>query len=135
MTVIVTDAGFAADDWTQGFATPDTLDPGARGLDLAGHADPAPLAGRLAGLGLIRVIFPAFADGRGLSLGRQLRRMGYAGRLRAAGPLIADQYAMLRRLGFDEVEIPDDLAARQPWPQWAARADWRTHDHQSRLRA
>ncbi len=29
------------------------------------------------------------------------------------GPVIADQYAMARRTGFDEVEIPDELAARQ----------------------
>jgi uncharacterized protein (DUF934 family) len=61
--------------------------------------------------------------------------MGYQGRLRAAGHIIADQYAMARRAGFDEVEIPDDLAIRQPEPQWLARADWRAHDYQARLRA
>ncbi|EKD60550.1 MAG: hypothetical protein ACD_54C00681G0002 [uncultured bacterium] len=42
---------------------------------------------------------------------------------------------MARRTGFDQVEIPDDLAARQPEAQWTARADWRAHDYQSRLRA
>ena len=61
--------------------------------------------------------------------------MGYVGRLRAAGHVIADQYAMARRSGFDEVEIGDDLAARQPEAQWLSRADWRAHDYQSRLRA
>jgi uncharacterized protein (DUF934 family) len=61
--------------------------------------------------------------------------MGFAGRLRAHGPVIADQYSMIRRVGFDEVEIPDDLAARQPADQWAFRANWRDHHYQARLRA
>ena len=38
--------------------------------------------------------------------------MGYAGRLRAAGPLIADQFRAARRVGFDEVELPDAVAER-----------------------
>ena len=33
-----------------------------------------------------------------------------------------------------EVEINEDLAARQPEDQWLARADWQAHDYQSRLR-
>ncbi len=61
--------------------------------------------------------------------------MGYTGRLRAHGPVIADQYAMFRRIGFDEVEIPDEIAERQPQDQWQFRADWRAHDYQARLRA
>lgn len=61
--------------------------------------------------------------------------MGYKGQLRARGHILADQYAMARRVGFDEVEISDELAERQPASQWVYRADWRTHDHQSRLRA
>ena len=31
-------------------------------------------------------------------------------------------------------KYPQDFAARQPEPQWLARADWRAHDYQSRLR-
>jgi hypothetical protein len=42
---------------------------------------------------------------------------------------------MARRVGFTSVEIPDDLAARQPEAQWKYRADWKAHDYQSRLRA
>ena len=42
---------------------------------------------------------------------------------------------MARRTGFDDVEIPDELAARQPEAQWKFRADWKAHDYQSRLRA
>lgn len=135
MTVIVTDTGFVPEHWTAGFTPLAEAGPEARALDLPNTADPAALAGRLAGLAIIRIAFPAFNDGRGFTLARRLRMMGYAGRLRAAGHIIADQYAMARRVGFDEVEILADLAARQPEAQWLARADWRAHDHQSRLRA
>lgn len=137
MTVIVTDKGFGAEDWTGGFATLADVEalPSARAVDLAGTDDPTPLSNLLGQIALIRVTFPAFNDGRGFTVARRLRMMGYKGRLRAHGPIVADQYAMARRVGFDEVEIPDDLAARQPEDQWRFRADWRAHDYQSRLRA
>jgi uncharacterized protein (DUF934 family) len=82
---------------------------------------------------MIRITFADFADGRGFSIARRLRLSGYTGRLRAHGHVLADQYAMARRSGFDEVEIDGDLAARQPQDQWLARANWRAHDYQSRL--
>ena len=134
---LVNDTGFQTDDWTGGFATPDHLPANDTGLgiDLASDADPADLAEHLAQIPLIRVDFPSFADGRGFTIARRLRDMGFAGRLRAKGHVIADQYAMARRSGFDEVEIDDELAARQPESQWLARADWKAHDYQNRLRA
>lgn len=134
MTVIVTDAGFAPDDWTTPMTPLDAADATAAALDLPNDTDPATLAGRLGGIGMIRVDFPAVADGRGYTIARKLRLMGYAGRLRARGHVIADQYAMARRAGFDEVEISDDLARRQPEDQWRARANWQAHDYQARLR-
>ncbi|MCG6904843.1 MAG: DUF934 domain-containing protein [Rhodobacter sp.] len=123
MSVIVTDSGFAADDWAGDV------------LDLASDADPQDYRDKIRSAAMIRVDFPGFADGRGFTIARRLRLMGFAGRLRARGHVIADQYAMARRAGFDEVEIDRDLAARQPEPQWRARANWRAHDYQSRLRA
>ncbi len=133
MNVIVTDAGFGPDTWTHPIvALEDARD--AVGIDLPSSADPAELAGRLPDITMIRVDFPSSADGRGFSIARQLRLMGYQGRLRARGHVLADQYAMARRCGFDEVEISTDLAARQTEPQWIFRADWRAHDYQSRLR-
>lgn len=135
MGVIVSDAGFAPEDWNAGFEALADIGPETRAVDLAHTDDPAVLAGHLAGLALIRVAFPSFSDGRAFTVARRLRMMGYTGRLRAHGPVIADQYAMLRRVGFDEAEIPDELAARQPEDQWRFRADWRAHDYQARLRA
>ena len=134
MSVIVTDSGFAAPPAGEAFVP---LAEGAHhhgALDLASSDDPALLADALPELHLIRVLFPSFSDGRGFTIARRLREMGYAGRLRACGHVLADQYAMARRVGFDEVEISDDLAARQPEPQWRFRANWQAHDYQSRLR-
>ena len=134
---IVTDAGFGSDDWTHGFATLEQLPANdARiGIDLASDADVTTLHNLLGDISMIRVDFPSFADGRGFTIATMLRQLGYEGRLRAKGHVIADQYAMARRSGFDEVEIDDDLAARQPEDQWQARANWKAHDYQNRLRA
>lgn len=135
MSVIVTDTGFtpAAD---QDYPTLATLSVSDTSVDLAHTDDPAALEeGALARLTLIRVAFPAFSDGRAFTIARRLRMMGYTGTLRANGHVIADQYAMARRVGFDAVEISDDLAARQPEDQWQFRANWQAHDYQSRLRA
>lgn len=133
MNVIVTDAGFGPDDWTVPIvALEDARD--GMGIDMPSSADPAELAGRLPDITMIRVDFPSSADGRGFTIARQLRLMGYQGRLRARGHVLADQYAMARRCGFDEVEIGPELAARQTEDQWMFRADWRAHDYQTRLR-
>lgn len=130
---IVTDTGFAPDDLDAAFAPSDALPDGPVAIDVASDADLTPVLDRLADATAIRVAFPSFADGRGFTIARRLRRAGYAGRLRAEGHLIADQYAMARRCGFDEVEIDAARAARQPEAQWLARADWRAQDYQARL--
>lgn len=134
MSVIVTDTGFAPDGWNEEFTPLAEATAENASIDLASDADPAELGDRLAGLRMIRVDFPSFADGRGFTIARQLRLMGYDGRLRAKGHVIADQYAMARRSGFDEVEISDELAARQPEDQWQFRSQWQAHDYQARLR-
>ena len=134
MTIIVTDRGFGPDTYVgQIVALEDARDHDA--IDLAASADPRELAGRLPMLTLIRIDFPSFADGRGFTIARQLRLMGFRGRLRARGHVISDQYTMARRAGFDEVEISDELAARQVEQDWLFRADWRANDYQTLLRA
>ncbi len=135
MTTIVTDAGFAPEDWNAPFVPLADVAGHQGAVDLANTDDPEALVPWFSQIRLVRVAFPAYSDGRGFTIARRLRMLGYTGRLRAGGRLIADQYAMARRVGFDEVEIADDIAARQPAEQWAFRADWREHDYQSRLRA
>ena len=119
-TVLVTDTGFAPVD-------------GGDVLDLPSDADNDALTAALTAPA-IRIAFPSFADGRGFTLARRLRQMGFTGHLRAKGHVLADQYAMARRSGFDDVEIDRALATRQPEDQWLTRANWRDHDHRSRLR-
>lgn len=132
MSIIVTDTGFGSDDWLGGFAAAEAAND-VTAIDLPSDTDPAtvPLS---PGLQMIRVDFPSFADGRGFTIARQLRLRGFAGRLRAKGHVLSDQYAMARRAGFDEVEISDDLAARQPEEDWTFRANWAKHNYQARLR-
>ncbi|MEO0904109.1 MAG: DUF934 domain-containing protein [Pseudomonadota bacterium] len=135
MSVIVTDNGFAADDFTCGFVALDEVAANDcdYGIDLPSDIAPEALVG-LDNAAMIRIDFPSSADGRGFTLAAMLRRAGYKGRLRAKGHVLADQYAMARRSGFDEVEIDDALAARQPEAQWLFRADWENHNYQARLR-
>ena len=121
-TVLVTDAGFAP------APVHDTL-------DLGSDATPEDLLGALTSNQIVRIDFPSFADGRGFTLARRLRQMGFTGHLRAKGHVLADQYAMARRSGFDDVEIDRALATRQPEDQWLDRANWQKHDLRSRLRA
>ena len=78
---------------------------GPLALDLDNTADATALEPMLSRLGLVRIAFPGFSDGRGFSLARRLRQLGYRGRLRAAGRVIPDQRAALLGSGFDEVEL------------------------------
>lgn len=136
--ILVRDTGFHEDDWRGELVRwseegDHAALPDGAALDVENTApaeDFVPLFERVV---LIRISFPSHLDGRGFSLARHLRLLGYRGRLRAAGHVLADQYAMARRSGFDEVEIDPALALRQPEEQWLFRADWRTHDHQERL--
>lgn len=137
--IIVNDDGFTSEDWNRGyisFGDIETLtetQKTALAIDLPNDFDAATVLPWIDQIDLIRIDFPVFSDGRGFSLAQRLRLLGYHGRLRAKGHVLADQYAMARRSGFDEVEIDQELAARQPEPQWMARADWRTRDYQQRF--
>jgi uncharacterized protein (DUF934 family) len=138
MSIIVTDQGFGPEYWTGGFHTLAGACAGAGcaecALDLDPEQDVSEHRAVLGAAPLIRIAFSSFADGRGFTVARSLRLMGVGARLRAGPGLIADQYAMARRAGFDEVEISEALAERQPEAQWLFRADWQRYDHQSRLR-
>ena len=136
-SVIITNRGFSKDDWTSTIMT--GLDAAqsieVEAMDVSSDSIPEQIF-MPPHLRLIRIDFPSFADGRGFTLARLIRLLGFTGRLRAKGHVIADQYAMARRLGFDEIEISPDLAKRQPEEHWLFRAkDWQEHDYQARLRA
>jgi uncharacterized protein (DUF934 family) len=44
-----------------------------------------------------------FNDGRIFSIGRQLRLLGFAGRLTVVGDILPDQFSALKSCGFDDV--------------------------------
>ena len=131
MSVLVRDSGFEQDTWEaegglfidlEKYGQDVAEHPsGKTCLDIPNDVSVESLKGLFRNAAMIRIPFPSFADGRGFSLARQLRLNGYQGRLRAVGHVIADQYGFARDCGFDEVEIDDVLAKRQPESQWLAR--------------
>ena len=137
--ILVRDTGFHDDDWSGAYVPWSGAGrlpalPARAALDVENTARAEEIAPAFERIGLIRIGFPSHMDGRGFSLARHLRLLGYRGRLRAYGRILADQYAMARRSGFDEVEIEPSLARRQPEAQWLFRANWRENNYQERLR-
>ena len=70
----------------------------------------------------IAINFPAFNDGRGLSLAVLLRtRFNYTGEIRAVGAVHEDILHYIVRCGFDVIELPDErnidtaLACLEPY--------------------
>lgn len=90
----------------------------ANALDVPSNADIDDLVDQFSTLKAVRIAFPSSADGRGFSLASFLRQAGFTGHIRAIGPLHSDQYPLALRCGIDAIEIPDDLAARQPEHLW-----------------
>jgi uncharacterized protein (DUF934 family) len=75
---------------------------GDLGIWLDSDQPPQNIADSLNSFELVAINFPAFADGRGFSYGRELRdRHHYQGELRAVGEFISDQLYFLRRCGFN----------------------------------
>ena len=100
---------------------------GARVVDFGGWALPVNYGSQVDehhAVRMVRIPFPSFADGRGFSVGKQLRILGYKGRMRAVGHVLSDQFRNALRCGFDEIEIPSELAKRQPEEHWTVV----THD-------
>ena len=67
------------------------------------------IAGRLDGLALVALVFPAFSDGRSFSKATLLRgRYGFDGAdgaIRAVGDVLIDQIPLMLRSGFTEFEV------------------------------
>lgn len=99
----------------------------ASAVRLEAGDDARALLPHLGQLALVEVSFPSFRDGRGYSAGRLLREAGYEGELRAAGDVLVDQVAFMRRCGFDSFapEAPID-------PATVARSLARYPDHYQR---
>ncbi|WP_417596991.1 DUF934 domain-containing protein [Pararhodobacter oceanensis] len=133
MAILVTDEGFAPDDWRHGYvplaALSDAADGGWRlGIDLR-SAELSPrdwqrLRAALPRCGMIRLRLRHFGDTEALELAERLRAAGYRGRLRAHGAVLARFYTLARRAGFSEVELDRHQAQRQPREHWRFFDTW-----------
>ncbi|GGX58940.1 hypothetical protein GCM10011309_05490 [Litorimonas cladophorae] len=93
-------------------------------LHIPNDADLAALAPALGRVETILIDFPAYTDGRGFSLARQLRRKyAYEGLLIADGPLIPDQHAFALQCGFDAVRLDDETLKRHTVEDWHGALD------------
>lgn len=83
---------------------------GSVGVLLHGDDNVRALADEILDRPLIAIAFPKFADGRGYSLARILRdELHYKGELRAVGDILRDQLYYLDRVGFDALEVNEDV--------------------------
>ena len=124
MPTLVKDGRIVADDWTlieDGEAKPGVIAPlvawrkapDGAGVWVDGDAEVEDLAAEVLPAPVVAIRFPAFADGRGLSLGSLLRsRYGYAGELRAFGEIVPDLTVYMRRCGFDAFALADEQQAQ-----------------------
>lgn len=120
MSQVVSEAGFGPDIFADVPLTSLAEYKGGGALVLSGEDNIATLDPHLKALDLIVVTFPSFADGRGFSQARALRAIGYNGHLRARGHVLVDQFRAALRCGFDDIEITDEQAERNPEAQWRA---------------
>ena len=104
-------------------------------IEVASDANPYDLLDQSATAKGYCILFPSSADGRGFSIASVLRQNGFKGHLRAKGHVLADQYPLAVRNGFDDVEISDELAARQPEEQWAEAFSRAQHVYRESLMA
>ena len=116
---LVRDGRIVEDDWTlllEGEASPGTIapfeawqrNPNGAGVWVEGEAEATEIGTLVARAPVIAVRFPAFADGRGLSLGTLLRsRYGFDGELRAFGEIVPDLTEYMHRCGFNAFVLAD----------------------------
>ncbi|ODP31884.1 DUF934 domain-containing protein [Pandoraea sp. ISTKB] len=89
------------------------------GIRVQGHDDPERIAALLPQLELVVIEFPKTRDGRGFTLAKFLRdKWNFQGAIRAAGPLLPDQLAMLWACGFDSLLSPSEV----PTARWREAA-------------
>ena len=107
-------------------------DPAEVATVLEPTADADTLAAAASGnAGPVAIRFPAFGDGRGISLAVLLReRHGFTGEIRAVGHLIPDLAQFLLRSGFDTAEITDPEDASI----WKASVSRIKHNYQRGFR-
>ena len=75
---------------------------------------------------IVRLQVDGFADGRGLSVARQLRLLGFTGDIEVIGDLLPDQLPMATASGIDAILIRPDHARRCEESQWRRKSGDKT---------
>ena len=71
---------------------------------------------------IVRLQVDGFADGRGFSVARQLRLLGFAGVIEVIGDLLPDQLPMAAAAGVDAILIRTEHAERCEEGQWQKKS-------------
>ncbi|MDR3497766.1 MAG: DUF934 domain-containing protein [Parvibaculum sp.] len=80
------------------------------GIRLKSGEAPSLIAADLDKFDVVALEFPAYRNGRAYSYARLLReRYGYKGEVRAVGAVLRDQFYFLVRVGFDALEVRDNI--------------------------
>jgi len=121
--IIVSNKGFTADDWAERprVHLDEALEkraPAEAHLCLENTAEVENLLPVLGRFDAVSIHFPSPHDGRGFSLARKLRNLGYMGALRAEGHLHVGQFRHALECGFNELALSGDLAERIPEKYW-----------------
>ena len=140
--VIITNKGFGSDDWIGR----SVIEPAnilsdnfekeqlkKAHLKLGNDFQVETLKSFLPYLSAISINFPSEKDGRGFSLARRLRQLGYLGVLRATGHVMVDQYRHATQSGFNQIAISSKLAKRMPEPYWQQQINGFTPSYQEKL--
>ena len=140
--VIITNKGFSSDEWIgRSVIEPTNILSDNFGeeqlkkshLKLGNDFQVETLKSFLPYLNAISIEFPSEKDGRGFSLARRLRQLGYLGVLRATGHVMVDQYRHATQSGFNQIAISSKLAKRMPEPYWQQQINGFTPSYQEKL--
>ena len=138
--IIVDGAGFHLDDWHKRarIAPADLAELGAKPrasgvLVLDAGQIVEDLVPWLDGLTAVEIGFDNAGDGRGFSLARALRGLGYARDIRASGGIHVDQFRHALQCGIDAVILTREAASRMPEQHWINAATTTAMSYQTRL--
>lgn len=80
------------------------------GVRLKSGQEPSVIADDLDKFVIVALEFPAYRNGRAYSYARLLReRYGFKGEIRAVGNVLRDQFQYMIRVGFDALEVEDNI--------------------------
>ena len=138
--IVVTASGFQLDDWHNRpkLNLSELADSNAQRrkngvVVLHGDQQVEDLSPWLADVTAVEIVFDNAGDGRGFSLARHLKELGFKGSIRASGGIHVDQFRQALQCGCDAVILTREAASRMPEQHWISTASRLGASYQSRL--